>query len=76
LAISLVVAANFAFAQLKPNTKENLYGETIIKTETKNPVKQQIIKEPKGEGIYKEPKNFPPPPSKKSPLKGGTRPQI
>jgi len=27
LAISLVVAANFAFAQIKPKTKENIYGE-------------------------------------------------
>ena len=30
LAISLVVAANFAFAQLIPKTKENIYGEKII----------------------------------------------
>ena len=33
LAIALVIAANFAFDQIKPKTKENLYGETIkIKT--------------------------------------------
>ena len=30
LAISLVIAANYAFEQLKPKTKENLYGEKII----------------------------------------------
>jgi len=30
LAISLVVAANFAFAQLRPKTKENIYGEKVI----------------------------------------------
>ena len=30
LAIALVVAANFAFEQIKPKTKENLYGETVI----------------------------------------------
>ena len=30
LAIALVVAANFAFEQIRPKTKENLYGETII----------------------------------------------
>jgi len=30
LAISLVVAANFAFAQLRPKTKENIYGEEVI----------------------------------------------
>ena len=30
LAIALVVAANFAFDQIRPKTKENLYGETVI----------------------------------------------
>jgi len=30
LAIALVVAANFAFEQIRPKTKENLYGETVI----------------------------------------------
>ena len=30
LAISLVVAANFAFAQLKPKVKENIYGEKFV----------------------------------------------
>lgn len=30
LAISLVIAANFAFAQIKPKVKENIYGEKII----------------------------------------------
>ena len=30
LAISLVVAANFAFAQLRPKTKENIYGEKVV----------------------------------------------
>ena len=30
LAIALVVAANFAFAQLIPKTKENIYGEKVI----------------------------------------------
>jgi len=29
LAIALVIAANFAFAKLKKQTKENLYGETV-----------------------------------------------
>ena len=29
LAIALVVAANFAFGQIKPKTRENLYGETV-----------------------------------------------
>lgn len=30
LAISLVIAANFAFAQIKPKVKENIYGEKIV----------------------------------------------
>jgi len=30
LAISLVVAANFAFARLIPKTKENIYGEKVV----------------------------------------------
>ena len=30
LAISLVIAANFAFAQIKPKVKENIYGEKYI----------------------------------------------
>jgi cell division protein FtsL len=30
LAISLVVAANFAFAQLKPKVRENIYGEKFV----------------------------------------------
>ena len=29
LAIALVIAANFAFEQIKPKTKENLYGEVV-----------------------------------------------
>ena len=29
LAIALVVAANFAFDQIRPRTKENLYGEKV-----------------------------------------------
>ena len=30
LAIALVIAANFAFARLRPKTKENIYGEKVI----------------------------------------------
>jgi len=30
LAIALVIAANFAFEQIRPKTKENLYGETVV----------------------------------------------
>jgi len=30
LAIALVIAANFAFAKLRPKTRENLYGEKVV----------------------------------------------
>jgi hypothetical protein len=30
LAISLVIAANYAFEQLRPKTRENIYGEKVI----------------------------------------------
>jgi len=30
LAIALVIAANYAFDQIRPKTKKNLYGETVI----------------------------------------------
>tara|TARA_R110002012_G_scaffold75134_1_gene190013 strand:+ start:491 stop:1648 length:1158 start_codon:yes stop_codon:yes gene_type:complete len=36
LAIALVVAANYAFEQIRPKTKENLYGETVIVKEEDN----------------------------------------
>ena len=36
LAIALVIAANFAFAQLQPVTRENLYGEVVeVEEDTK-----------------------------------------
>jgi hypothetical protein len=36
LAIALVIAANFAFEQLRPKTKENIYGEDVeVKEEPK-----------------------------------------
>ena len=37
LAIALVIAANFAFAQLTPKTKENLYGEVVEVKEDEKP---------------------------------------
>ena len=47
LAISLVIAANYAFEQLKPKTKENLYGESVIIKEEPIIIKEEpiIIKE-------------------------------
>ncbi len=35
LAIALVIAANFAFAKLRPKTRENIYGEKVV-VEEKN----------------------------------------
>ena len=40
LAIALVIAANYAFEQIKPKTRENLYGEKVI---VKDPVKKPQI---------------------------------
>ncbi len=42
LAIALVVAANFAFEQLRPETKENIYGETIEIEEVKEEGIQEV----------------------------------
>ena len=54
LAIALVVAANFAFEQIKPKTKENLYGEDI---EVKEEPKPEF--EIEEEEIVKDEKYFP-----------------
>jgi hypothetical protein len=42
LAIALVIAANFAFEQLRPKTKENIYGETIEIEEVKEESTQEV----------------------------------
>ena len=42
LAIALVVAANFAFEQLRSKTKENIYGETIEIEEVKEESTQEV----------------------------------
>ena len=51
LAIALVIAANFAFEQVKPKTKENLYGEDIEVKEEPKPEfeieKEEIVKDKK-----------------------------
>ena len=60
LAIALVVAANFAFAQIKPKTKENLYGEIIeVKEEEeddndKSEFKENLVEE----GYWKDEKDL------------------
>jgi hypothetical protein len=38
LAISLVIAANFAFEQIKNKYKQNIYGETVLQVETPQPL--------------------------------------
>jgi len=53
LAISLVVAANFAFAQLIPKTKENIYGETVV-VEEEPKVKVKMSGEPSLDFLYKD----------------------
>ena len=50
LAIALVVAANFAFEQIRPKTKENLYGEDIEVKEEPKPeyeIKEEIVEDSK-----------------------------
>ena len=59
LAISLVIAANYAFEQLKPKTKENLYGESVI-IEEEPPT-------PPSPPTPPTPSNPPPPPSSSNP---------
>ena len=55
LAISLVIAANFAFAQLRPKTKENIYGEKVL-----------ILKEDPDPNDLPSIKETPPPPPSQS----------
>tara|TARA_Y100000385_G_scaffold264583_1_gene298094 strand:- start:34 stop:837 length:804 start_codon:yes stop_codon:yes gene_type:complete len=47
LAIALVIAANFAFAKLRPKTRENLYGEKVVVKEEKDEVwvEDKLLKE-------------------------------
>ena len=62
LAIALVVAANFAFEQLKKKTKENVYGEQVEQKEEEwdedhamdmvlNDMVEQV-----GDDLFEEPK--------------------
>ena len=46
LAIALVIAANFAFEQLKGKTKKNLYREIVpVKKEEEEEIKEEEIKD-------------------------------
>ena len=56
LAIALVVAANFAFEQIRPKTKENLYGETVVVEEEPLIIEQPIPNPP--EQKKTEPKTY------------------
>lgn len=46
LAISLVIAANFAFDQIKPKTKTNLYGEQVPISEEPKSVVTSVTNDP------------------------------
>ena len=52
LAIALVIAANYAFEQLKKPTKENLYGETIEIDEDEANKRMNIIGQNGNEGLH------------------------
>ena len=49
LAISLVIVANFAFERLRPKTRENLYGETVIVEKEEDEEKAEEEDEEKAE---------------------------
>ena len=63
LAISLVVAANFAFAELRPQIKEEIK------------VVEKVVEVEKPLEVYGEKENIPPPSKKKRKRKWGIRPQ-
>ena len=43
LAIALVIAANYAFERIRPNTKKNLYGEKVkIEEDAGDSIKEEI----------------------------------
>jgi chaperonin cofactor prefoldin len=53
LAIALVIAANFAFGQLKKKYKENLYGEKVpIDKEQQRDLIVQMMKADEEDGLY------------------------
>ena len=55
LAISLVIAANYAFEQLKGKTKENIYGEEVpIDKKTQRQYIVDMIKSDEEDGLYDE----------------------
>ena len=55
LAISLVIAANYAFEKLHPKTKENLYGEKVpISKEEQRQHIVDMMKADEEDGLYEE----------------------
>ena len=52
LAISLVIAANYAFEQLKEKTRENIYGEKVVVEEEEYDPMQTIIDNDQELGLW------------------------
>ena len=52
LAIALVIAANYAFEQLKSKTKENIYGEKVVVEEEEDDPMQTIIDNDQEMGLW------------------------
>jgi Skp family chaperone for outer membrane proteins len=68
LAIALVIAANFAFEQILPRTKKNLYGEKVVIEPIEEELpKEEAIEQAFEEG-YTEKTPPPPPPPQPKPL--------
>lgn len=53
LAIALVIAANYAFEQLKNKYRENIYGEKVpVEKEKQRELLKEMIKEDEKDGLY------------------------
>jgi hypothetical protein len=54
LAIALVIAANFAFSQLRPKIKENIYGEKVLVKEEETIKGKPVMIDPDSGNLYYE----------------------
>ena len=54
LAIALVIAANFAFSQLRPKIKENIYGEKVLVKEEETIKGKPVMVDPDSGNLYYE----------------------
>ena len=70
LAIALVIAANYAFEQIKPKTKENLYGETVPEEKIIEVLKEDEYTVDGYMEITPPPQPLPPPPTTPPPTFG------